>query len=222
MKEITVRECLSVGWNGFKARPWIFVTCGLVLFVASIVADLPRSIIQHAAGNGWAAGFVAFLISMGLSFLVSMGKNFFYLRAHDAPGTPELSNLWHPHPYLKYAGVSVLAGAATIIGLILLIVPGIIIGIMFGFSLYIVLEKGLSPLDAMRESAALTKGHRWNLFVLGLAILGINILGFCAIVIGLLVSIPVSSLAVVHAYRILSGTLKPAAPASPVPATPQI
>ena len=38
-------------------------------------------------------------------------------------------------------------------------------------------------------------------------ILGINILGFCALVVGLFVSMPVSTLAVVHAYRILSGSL---------------
>lgn len=207
MQSLSVRDCLRVGWTGFKARPWIFVGTSLVIFAASIVADLPRSIVNHIAGNpSWGLGFLAFLIGTGISFLISMGKTAFYLQAHDAPQSVEITDLWHPHPYWKFVAVSVLAGAATIIGLVLLIVPGIIIGIALGFSLYIVIEKGSSPFDAMRESAALTKGNRWNLFLLGLALIGINILGFCALFVGLLVSVPVSTLAVVHAYRTLSGT----------------
>lgn len=206
MHELSVRECLQAGWTGFKKRPWLFIGSGLVLFAASIVADLPRSLIQHVQGDpSWGLGFIAFLISTGISFLISMGKTAFYLRAHDAPEAAEISDLWHPHPYWKYAAVSVLAGAATILGLILLIVPGIIIGIAFGFALYLVIEKDLTPFEALRESAALTKGNRWNLFLLGLALLGINILGFCAIFVGLLVTIPISTLAIVHAYRVLSG-----------------
>lgn len=207
MQQLSIRDCLRAGWTGFKVRPWIFIGTSLVIFAASIVADLPRSIVNHLTENpSWGLGFIAFLVGTGISFLISMGKTAFYLRAHDTPQSVEIADLWHPHPYWKFVAVSVLAGAATIIGLVLLIVPGIIIGIALGFSLYIVIEKGSSPFDAMRESAALTKGHRWNLFLLGLALIGINILGFCALFVGLLVSIPVSTLAVVHAYRTLSGT----------------
>lgn len=214
MMEVSVRECLTAGWDRFKARPWFFVGAGLILLAASVVADLPRSILQHVAPGTWILGFVAFLIGTGLSFLVSMGKTAFYLRAHDAPEAAEFADLWHPHPYWNYGVVSVLAGAATIIGLVLLVVPGIIIGIMLGFSLYIVVDKGSKPIDAMRESIELTKGHRWNLFLLGLALLGINIVGLCALLVGLFVTLPVSALAIVHAYRSLSGTGAKVAPSA--------
>ena len=215
MKELSVRECLSVGWNGFKARPWFFIGSGFILLIASLITDLPRSIIQHGSNGGWLLGFIGFLISTGLSFLISMGKTAFFLRAHDNVQSVEFKDLWHPRPYWKYAVVSVLAGAITIIGLILLIVPGIIVGIMLGYSLYIVIEKELSPIEAMRESIAITKGNRWNLFLLGLALLGINILGFIAILVGLFVTLPVSALAIVHAYRVLSGTV-PSTAAAPI------
>lgn len=204
METLSVRECLRASWQEFKSRPWIFVGAYAVIFVASIVANLPRSLSQQAAPHAWGVGFVVFLISVGLSFLVSMGKTAFFLKAHDAPQQAELSDLWHPRPFWKFAAVSVLAGAATILGLILLIVPGIIIGIMFGFALYIVIEKQSDPMAALRESAAITKGNRWKLFLLGLALLGINIVGFCLVLIGLFVSLPVSTLAIVHAYRVLS------------------
>lgn len=209
MKELSVRECLRAGWEGFKTRPWLFIGSYVVIFIASIIAGLPRSLAEQAAGNIWGVGFLAFLISLGLSFLVSMGKTAFFLKAHDQPRESELSDLWHPYPFWTFAVVSVLAGAATIVGLILLIVPGIIIGIMFGFALYIVIEKQSRPMAALRESVALTKGNRWRLFLLGLALLGINIIGLCLLLVGLFVTLPISSLAIVHAYRMLSGSALP-------------
>lgn len=206
MKELSVRECLRTGWEEFKSRPWLFIGAYVAIFIASIIAGLPRSLAQQMSPHAWSIGFLAFLISIGLSFLVSMGKTAFFLKAHDLPQGAELSDLWHTRPFWKFAAVSVLAGAATIIGLILLIVPGIIIGIMFGFALYIVIEKQSDPIAALRESAALTKGNRWNLFLLGLALVGINIIGLCCLLIGLFVTLPISALAVVHAYRVLAGS----------------
>lgn len=206
MKELSVRECLRAGWEGFKTRPWFFIGSYVVIFIASILSGLPRSLAQQVEGSVWSIGFLAFLISLGLSFLVSMGKTAFFLKAHDMPQETDLSDLWHPRPFWKFTAVSVLAGAATIIGLILLIVPGIIIGIMFGFALYIVIEKQSQPMAALRESVALTKGNRWRLFLLGLALLGINIIGLCLVLIGLFATLPISALAVVHAYRVLSGS----------------
>jgi uncharacterized membrane protein len=52
---------------------------------------------------------------------------------------------------------------------------------------------------------ALTKGNRWKLFQLSLALLLLNILGLLALLVGLFVTIPVSFIAMVHAYRALKG-----------------
>ena len=57
----------------------------------------------------------------------------------------------------------------------------------------------------MSESHRLTRGHKWQLFGFVLLLLLINLLGLLALVVGLLVSIPVSTLAFVHAYRVLGG-----------------
>lgn len=219
MKELSVRECLRAGWDGFKARPWFFIGSYVIIFIASIIAGLPRSLAEQAAPHVWSIGLLAFLVSVGLSFLVSMGKTAFFLKAHDRPQEAEFSDLWHPRPFWKFAAVSVLAGAATILGLILLIVPGIIIGIMFGFALYIMIEKQSEPLAALRESAALTEGNRWRLFLLGLALLGINIIGLCLVLVGLFATLPISALAVVHAYRVLSGSAPLASDMPPMPET---
>ncbi|MDB4991930.1 MAG: hypothetical protein JWL75_175 [Parcubacteria group bacterium] len=216
MYQLSVKECLSTGWRTFTSRPWLFIVAGALLFAISAIADIPRAVSKgHEGAEGVALWIITFLISSIVSFLVSMGKTAFYLKSHDAAESAKLADLWHPKPFLKYAIVTILSGLATFIGLILLIVPGIIVGIMFGFSQYLVIEKHLSPMEALRESARLTHGNRWNLFLLGLALLGINILGFCALFVGLLVTLPISTIAVIHAYRLLSST----AASEPVPAS---
>jgi uncharacterized membrane protein len=217
MNQLSVKDCLSYGWSTFKLRPKVFILVGAVLLLVSMLARIPEMLAgQFEGGASVAFGIIALLISAGVSFLLSMGKTAFYLRAHDSVSTVEVADLWHPHPFLKFVGASVLAGLATIVGLLLLIVPGIIIGIMVSMTLYIVIERGLGPWSAIKESARITKGNRWNLFLLGLALLGINILGVLALIVGLFVSIPVSTLAVVHAYRTLTSTVqvRPVAPST--------
>ncbi len=205
MNELSVKECLSVGWKTFTSRPWLFIGAGAVILFISVIGDIPRALTKNIHGiEGILIAGVTFIISSGISFLVSMGKANFYLKSHDSVENTKITDLWRPQPFLKYAGASILTGAATILGLILFIVPGIILGIVFGFSQYIVLEKELSPVAALRESALRTKGNRWNLFLLGLALLGINILGACALLVGLIVTIPISTIAVIHAYRTLT------------------
>jgi len=156
-------------------------------------------------GSAQEPSIIGTVINLALGTLLSMGATAFYLAAHDNPATADLSLLWHPRPFWKYLGASILLALAVAIGFVLLIVPGIILGLMFMFTTFVVIERELGPIDAMSESHRLTRGHKWQLFGFVLLLLLINLLGLLALVVGLLVSIPVSTLAFVHAYRVLGG-----------------
>jgi preprotein translocase subunit SecY len=86
-------------------------------------------------------------------------------------------------------------------GLILFIVPGIVAGVALLFTSYLIIDRDLGPVDAMKESLRITNGHRWNIVLFLLLATGLNILGALFFGIGLLVTIPVSALALVHIYR---------------------
>ena len=156
-------------------------------------------------GSAQEPSIIGTVINLALGTLLSMGATAFYLAAHDNPATADLSLLWHPRPFWKYLGASILLALAVAIGFVLLIVPGIILGLMFMFTTFVVIERELGPIDAMSESHRLTRGHKWQLLGFVLLLLLINVLGLLALVVGLLVSIPVSTLAFVHAYRVLGG-----------------
>jgi uncharacterized membrane protein len=89
------------------------------------------------------------------------------------------------------------------VGTILLIVPGIIWALKFQFYGYYIVDKNLKPVDALKMSAMSTSGKKGNLFVFFVLLGLINFLGLIALLVGLLISVPVTLLAYVYVYRLL-------------------
>jgi uncharacterized membrane protein len=107
---------------------------------------------------------------------------------------------------------------AVLGGFILLIIPGIYWAVRFSFSPLVVVDTGVGPVAAMKESWAITKGSFWKLFLFWLTVVLINLAGIVAIYIGLLITVPVTTLAMVFVYREL--TRKKAALSAQPSATP--
>jgi hypothetical protein len=63
-----------------------------------------------------------------------------------------------------YFTTSLLAGLATVGGAILFIIPGIIFGLWFSQSCYVVVEEGLTNTTALKRSKYYTKGRIWQIF----------------------------------------------------------
>jgi uncharacterized membrane protein len=204
--EFSTGSALRFGWETFKKRTWFFVGSTVVILLASgLINGFSSGIDAALTGSAQEPSLIGTVINLALGTLLSMGATAFYLAAHDNPDTADLSLLWHPRPFWKYLGASILLALAVAIGFVALIVPGIILGLMFMFTTFVVIERELGPIDAMSESHRLTRGHKWQLLGFVLLLLLINLLGLIALVVGLLVSIPVSTLAFAHAYRVLGG-----------------
>jgi uncharacterized membrane protein len=155
---------------------------------------------------------LAGLIGAVIAIIARMGRVKLSLKAHDTIETAGWSDAWAPHPFWRFIGAGFLVGLVVFVGFILLIIPGIVWAIRYMFVQYIVMDRGLTPLQAMRESSRITYGHKWPLFELAILLLLLNIVGLICLVVGLLVTVPVSWLAITHAYRTLSEK------AGPVPA----
>lgn len=201
MQTFSVGEAIRFGWNTFTKRPWFFIGIVVAMFVVygilSTVTD-PK--------NNEMSGVMPFLVTVAaaaLGMLIEMMLINLALKAHDNVETVQFSDAWGKLPFWNYIGVKILAAIIIIVGLILLVFPGIIAALMFLFSNYLVVDRGLGPIEALKESMRITKGHRWQLLLLVLAVAGLNILGALALFLGLLVTVPVSILAMAHVYRTL-------------------
>jgi uncharacterized membrane protein len=86
-------------------------------------------------------------------------------------------------------------------GLVLLIVPGIILAIKYVFYDYLIIDKELGPLEALRESSRITGGVKWQLFIFMLLVFLINFAGILFFGVGLLLTIPATTIATAYVYR---------------------
>jgi uncharacterized membrane protein len=92
------------------------------------------------------------------------------------------------------------------IGMVLLIVPGVIVAI--GLSMYapLIVDQGLSGIDALKRSWEITKGHKMNLFLFGLVAIVLACAGVVACMVGaLLLSLPLSVVAWAWVYLRIKG-----------------
>jgi uncharacterized membrane protein len=85
--------------------------------------------------------------------------------------------------------------------LVLIIIPIFYMTIRLFFVLCFIVDQESGSTEAISQSWTITKGNFWALFSLFLVILGINILGALALFVGLLFTIPFSSLILMVAYR---------------------
>lgn len=80
--------------------------------------------------------------------------------------------------------VNFFVGLFTYLWSLLFVIPGIIKSISYSMSMYILAEnKGKPALECINESKAMTKGHKMDLFVLGLSFIGWMLL--CCITFGI-------------------------------------
>ncbi len=75
---------------------------------------------------------------------------------------------------------------------------------------YFIIDKGRNPIDALKDSWAMTRGSTWNLMLFNLLLLLVNLLGALAFGVGLLATIPTTQLAHAFVYRKLSAAALPA------------
>ena len=130
-----------------------------------------------------------------LSFWLGLGLMRITLKiVRDEPA--EINELWKGGPYLiQYVIGTYVVSFVVCLGLILLIIPGIIWGLSYTFVQYILAEEKISFSIAMAESKQMTQGIKWKLVKFTSALLGLNLLGCLPFFIGLIVTIPVTTIA---------------------------
>lgn len=192
-KKFSTEEAVKFGWEATKKNIGFFVVLLIVLWILMAITYriLPSPIVIFA---------VNMLIIMGLITIA--------LRFADKKGVE------FPDFYKKFKDVNTLAnflGAAVIyhvlvaVGLVLLIAPGIYFAITYKFYGYYIVDKKMSALDALKASAKLTEGIKWDLFWFNVVLFTILCIGMIFLMVGLLAAIPVVMVASAHVYRKLVG-----------------
>jgi hypothetical protein len=103
--------------------------------------------------------------------------------------------------FVSTLGAHIVISILAFIGALFLIIPGLVIGAMYNFTFLFIVDKRMDMGTAMRASHEVVKQDYvgYTLFLIALILL--NIAGFLCLLVGLLVTIPISYAAVAVAYR---------------------
>jgi uncharacterized membrane protein len=200
-----------------------FVGLGLGLFVAVLVVMLPvyvmvfgMSFAMALASEFVEAEFIGVFhiliqIVTGVVALVAgsfLGGGICDVALRTARGeTTSIGQLFGGGRFfVSFLIAGILFNFVTSIGYLLCFVPGVIAALGLCMYGYCIVDRGMSPVDALKESWRLTTGHKLSLFVFGLLAIVVAIAGVLACVLGLyLVAMPVIVVASAYVYLKLRG-----------------
>lgn len=213
-QKFSKKEAIKFGWNTMKSNLGFFI---ILLIIYFLISFIPNEISEKLKGNP-ILSFIIFIIGLILNIIVSLGIIKITLRfVSNEKG--RFSDIFSQYSlFFKYILASIVYNLIVIVGLILLIIPGIILGIKYQFFVYFLVDKKTGPIEALKKSSEITKGTKWNLFIFGILLGLINIAGFLCLFFGLFATIPTTMVAQAFIYRkLLSYIEKPSIPESSVP-----
>jgi len=197
-----IGECLQFGWETFKRHASAFVVIGLVLFLANAAAQFASAVVLRRFGSA-----LGMLIS-GLFW----GGLMVAARKAARGEEPSLADAFEP--FRQRPGDYIIVGFATEIGVLACGVGALVTTFLFLFAPLCVAEGGDWKQSLIR-SKDLMLANVGEAIVFYLVLAAMNLVGALALGVGLLVSMPVSALAIVKAYE-QAATPAVLPPASPV------
>jgi len=196
--KFSMEEAIAFGWQTFKKNIAFFIGLIVIVFVINII---PGLISDYLSKRFVGLVILISLATWVLQAIVSMGMIKISLAFADGK-TGELGDLFAcANLFFKFFLGSLLYGLIVFGGLLLLVVPGIIWAIKYQLFSYYIVDQGLGPVEAIKKSGQITDGAKGSLFLFGLLLGLINILGALALVVGLFVTIPIAMVAMAYVFR---------------------
>ena len=153
----------------FKKNLWLITK---IVFVIVAPFEVFKALSLGQAEIDWQLTLGLFLMQRMCDALVAPALFYALLKVIQtgaAPGVNEAYR-WSLSKFPKLILVSLMYVILVGLASLLLVIPGIILGVAFSVALPVaVFEKG-SAVDALRRSSQLTRGHRWDIFAASLVI----------------------------------------------------
>lgn len=163
-------------------------------------ASLNSMIWEQAVLGGISGFFLGFInVFFQLGWIVISLK----IIRGESPKIGDLFSQWRRYGTGLLA--SLMVSVLFMIGLVLLIIPGIIVGLTCFLTLWYIVDQDMGAVQAIKASFAATRGSWCQIFLFGLVCMGMGIATMCTCGLGVLVLLPWLSLASAHIYLALSG-----------------
>ncbi len=199
---LPISESIRFGWDTFKANVGFFILLLIIIFLVNIFFNIFSRLFERDLP------FFALVFNLG-SLLAGIVINIVTIKIvlkfcdGDTRQIMEVIS-FSASLFYKFVLGYLLYALIILAGFLLLIIPGIIWSIKYQYTIYLIVDREMGPMDAMKASGRITDGVKWELFVFLLILMLINMAGALFLIIGLFVSIPVTMVAMAYMYRKLS------------------
>ncbi len=201
-------DAIGYGWKGFTANIGPLALIGLVLIVASGLSNwLSRGF------DNWLLSITGSVLSFFISLVIGLGLIRAALAILDG-GRPSVEQLVSTKDIGPYFIASLLVALVVTVGLLLCIIPGLIAGFLLQFYGYAIIDRKSdsvttapqsTPTGAIRASFEVVAANVGPLILLAVLSFLLNVAGALLCGVGLLVTVPVTAIAIAYAWRYFSG-----------------
>lgn len=213
-RKFSKREAIRFGWDTVKRHLGFFI---LIYLVYGVVIYVPALVIGFTKPQGiqWVFMILIRIALAIVALVVALGFIKVGLKFCDNEEA-KVAHLFGASfsQIINWLFASIIGGIIVTVGFVLLLIPGIIWSIRLSQASYLIVDRRLGAVAALKESWALTKDSTWNLFLFGSLLFLVNMVGALALGIGLLLTIPTTLIAHAFVYRKLlaaqAGSLSPA------------
>lgn len=179
----TVNEVLQASWALTKKHWGKFLFLGVVIFGIQLGYGIIFAILDGVLGLPMIIDQCLSLLISAYVMIVSTRGGLAIIR-EQAWDFKTLLNV-DGKLYLMTLGATLLFYIMTIVGFVLLIIPGIIVGVTFSYYIYSLVDRKTDAIPAFEDSMNMTKGSRMNIFLysLVLGLLALVIMGIPGVVV---------------------------------------
>ena len=178
---------------------------GLIAFVIGI----PAGISGWSQGAAWALlSVLGIAYSILIVYPVDYGVSFCNLKAARGDKL-EIKNMFEAfNSYWNAVLAYLLVTVIVVIGLILLIIPGIIFACKLAFVPYLVVDRKMEVIEAIKGSWNMTNGHAWKVFLIYLLAIPLFLAGLICFGVGVIISILWLRMTLASLYYSVSTTVQ--------------
>lgn len=175
-----------------------------VSLIALLYLTIPFYIVQYVLRVNEVLGTILLFAFLILMLLILLGYMKIGIDIHDG-NRYSLKDLLIHYKKLPDFLIGLLFYLVLVaVSSLFLVIPGIFIAVKFSFGLFFILQGDGPALEALKKSWKITKGQFFNLLLLYLFLIIVNVLGFGFAIIGAAFTMPVSIVAIVYSYRKLA------------------
>ena len=193
-----ISNSIKGAWSIFKEE-WIsFYVIQLLPFLIAILYTVA---LEPMGGKESTFGMVWSFVYIFVQIIISMGVVKAYLNMTRGKKITSKTFTGMLPQVLKYLGAQFLLMLIVLGGLLLFIIPGFYFSLKYMFTPYLVIDKKMGPIEALKASAKMTEGVKWDLIGFLAATTVLIYAGALALLVGLFITIPVGTLAYVLLYN---------------------